>query len=386
MSNPFLFGKIVTGEHFCNRVAEQRMLVENLTGGQSVVIISPRRMGKSSLLATVAAKLKTKGVVCGRVDFFALNSVSKVLAETLRVCAGMVLTQETSLKRSMSVIGDIFRRTRIAIEPSPDGSIAIKPELGLPVDVHSTLNEAISGLDRFLTKKKKKGVLVLDEFQEIASIDKFGESSLEAEFRTVMQSAGRLSFAFLGSRATTLAEMFTRRSRPFYQAAKVVELGRIDRKSMQTYVRKRFESVGIRVENLSPVLDVVEGHPDYMQRFCSHLYDIVSAADAAPQTVVLDESLIGKTLKEMIERCALIFIPEWASYPPRQQQVLSLLAEKGPLRRVPSVQLAEYDMSHTTFNTDVKQLLRKGVVRKDNAGRYRLTDPVFRRWITRRDL
>ena len=384
MPNPFLFGKIVTGQHFCDREEEQRLIAENLTGGQSVVVISPRRMGKSSLLAVVSAKLKAKGVVCGRIDFFALNSVSKILSETLRVCAEMILTQESSLKRFVNVIGDVFKRTRIAIEPAPDGGISIKPELGLPVDVRVTLTEAVLGLDRFLAKKNRQGLLVLDEFQEIAAVDKFGQDSLEAEFRTVMQSAKRLSFAFLGSRAAVLAEMFTQRSRPFYQAAKIVELGPIDRRSLQAYIRRRFASAEITVENLSPVLDVVEGHPDYTQRLCSHLYDIASAADDLPQPLVLDDSLVDRALKEMIDRCALMFIPEWSGYPLRQRQVLSLLAEKGPMRRVPSVELAEYDMTHTTFNTALRELLRKGTVRTDAAGQYRLTDPIFRRWAARK--
>ena len=74
MLNPFLFGKIVTGKHFCNREEEKRLFEENLMGGQSLVVISPRRMGKSSLLGVVTSRLKSSGIVCGRIDFFALNS------------------------------------------------------------------------------------------------------------------------------------------------------------------------------------------------------------------------------------------------------------------------------------------------------------------------
>jgi AAA+ ATPase superfamily predicted ATPase len=59
MANPFLFGKIVTGEHFCNREKEKHLLEENLKGGQSIVVISPRRMGKSSLLSVVTARLES---------------------------------------------------------------------------------------------------------------------------------------------------------------------------------------------------------------------------------------------------------------------------------------------------------------------------------------
>lgn len=386
MPNPFLFGKIVTGEHFCDREEELGLITENLTGGQSIVVISPRRMGKSSLLAVVSSRLRAMGMVCGRIDFFALNSISKILKETLRVCAEMILAEETNLKRFLALVSDIFKRTRIAIEPSPDGGISVKPDLGLPVDVRTTLSEAILGLDQFLEKKKKQGLLVLDEFQEIGLIEKAGSDSLEAEFRAMVQSAKNLSFAFLGSRASLLAEMFTSRKRPFFQAAKIIGLGPIDRRSLQSYIQERFQSVGMKVENIETLLDIVDGHPDYTQRFCSHLYDIVTTEEKMPKTIDLDEDLTLQGLKEMIESCSLIFIAEWEALPLRQQQVLSLLAEKGPLRRISSLDLAEYDMGHTSFNTALKELLRKGWLREDEAGNYRLADPIFRRWIERENV
>jgi len=381
MPNPFLFGKIVTDKHFCNRKEERQLIADNLAGGQSIVLISPRRMGKSSLLAVVSSSLGAPGMACGRIDFFALNSISKIIGETVRICAQMMLAQETNLKRFFALVNDVFKRTRIAIEPSPDGGVSIKVDVGIPVDVHTSLSEAILGLDRLLEKKKKRGLLVLDEFQEIILVDKAGTTSLEAEFRTVVQAARSLSFAFLGSQASLLTEMFTIRKRPFFQAAKIIELGPIDRKSLNTYIRRRFQSVGIKIDNTEAILDVVEGHPDYTQRFCSHLYDIVTASGKTPTTVQLDESISRQGLNEMIDSCSLIFIPEWQTYPLRQQQVLSLLAEKGPLRRISSVDLAEYDMTHTSFNTALKQLIRKGSLREDGDGNYRLTDPIFRRWI-----
>jgi hypothetical protein len=274
-------------------------------------------------------------------------------------------------------------RTRIAIEASPDGGVAIKPEVVMPVDVNASLSEAILGLDALLAKKGKRGLFVLDEFQEITAVDKAGPKSLEAEFRTVVQSAGNSSFAFLGSQPRVLADMFTIRNRPFYQAAKIIELGPIGRTSLRTYIRERFQSTGIQISHVETLLDTVEGHPDYTQRICSHLYDIATISGDIPTRVQMDQSLARRALNEMIESCALIFISEWQTYPLRQQQALSLLAEKGPLRRVSSMDLAEYDMVHTSFNTALKQLIRKGAIREDDHGYYRLTDPIFRRWITR---
>ena len=384
MSNPFLFGKIVTGKHFCGREEEKKLLKENLKGGQSIMIISPRRMGKSSLLAVVTEHLETLGLNCGRIDFFALNSVSKIIGETVRICAEMMLRQESSLKRFLALTGRIFQRTRIAIEPSPDGAgFSVKPTLSLPVEIRESLTEGIMGLDDFMGKRGKKGVLVMDEFQEIASVDRLESQALEAEFRTVIQSTKNLSFAFLGSQASLLSDMFTNRSRPFFQSAKIIQLGPIDRKSLKSYIQKRFKSAGFSVKNVGGILDLTQGHPDYIQRLCSHLYDIFTSSKETPDSVNVDTAILNLAMKRMIEACSLFFIPEWEKYTFRQQQVLSLLAESGPLKRVPAINLAEYEMSNTTFNTALKELIRKGAVRVNQQEKYELSDPIFARWVRR---
>ena len=384
MANPFLFGKIVTGEHFCNRDKERKLLEENLRGGQSIVVISPRRMGKSSLLSVVGTQLESLGIICGFIDFFGLRSASKIVSETVRVCAETISRQESNLERFLSTVAKTFKRTRIAIEPTPDGSgFSIKPEITLPLEIRTSLGEAIDGLDRFLDKRGKKGVLVMDEFQEILSIDRHESTSMEAEFRSVVQSAKNLSFAFLGSHASLLSEMFTSRKRPFFQAAKIIDLGPIDRKSLEEYISERFQSTGISLRNTEKILDLVNGHPDYTQRLCSHIYDIVTSGDDTAKNIRLDDAILSKGLKSMLEACSLIYIPEWQSYPLRQQQVLSILAEHGPLKRVPALHLAEYSLGATSYNTALKELLRKGAVKKDHAGLNKLTDPFFGIWIMR---
>ena len=117
---------------------------------------------------------------------------------------------------------------------------------------------------------------------------------------------------------------------------------------------------------------------------CSHLYDIVTSSGETPPAIRLDESLYMQGLEAMIDGCELIFIPQRQTFPLRQQQVLSVLAEKRPLRRVSAVNLAEYDMTHTSFNTALKQLIRKRLLREDENGNYCLADPIFRRWVVRR--
>jgi AAA+ ATPase superfamily predicted ATPase len=49
---------VATGEHFTNRTTEVRELVGDLRSGQNVLVISPRRYGKTSLITTVLQRLQ----------------------------------------------------------------------------------------------------------------------------------------------------------------------------------------------------------------------------------------------------------------------------------------------------------------------------------------
>ena len=53
MNNPFKFGTIVDGEYFTDRVAEQEKVREILASENHLILISPRRFGKTSLVQKV---------------------------------------------------------------------------------------------------------------------------------------------------------------------------------------------------------------------------------------------------------------------------------------------------------------------------------------------
>jgi len=50
VQNPFVYGEVVPVEAFVDRETELERLVEDLSAGQKVFLISPRRYGKSSLV------------------------------------------------------------------------------------------------------------------------------------------------------------------------------------------------------------------------------------------------------------------------------------------------------------------------------------------------
>ena len=83
----------------------------------------------------------------------------------------------------------------------------------------------------------------------------------------------------------------------------------------------------------------------------------------------------------MIRSCGNIFVALWESFTLRQQQVISIQAEHGTLRRVSSILLAPYDMAATSYNTALREMVKRGVVTKDSEGFYHIADGFFSRWI-----
>ena len=48
--NPFIVTGLIEKEYFCDRINESAKLVKSVTNGNNLVLISPRRMGKTGLI------------------------------------------------------------------------------------------------------------------------------------------------------------------------------------------------------------------------------------------------------------------------------------------------------------------------------------------------
>src|SRR6516162_11208271 len=60
--NPFVFGEVIDDQNFVNRTEELGQLVRDLADGQKVFLLSPRRFGKSSLVAVALLQLKKRHI------------------------------------------------------------------------------------------------------------------------------------------------------------------------------------------------------------------------------------------------------------------------------------------------------------------------------------
>lgn len=374
MANPFRFGQVVSGDLFCNRTSEIKQITRDLTGGQSIVLYSPRRYGKTSLLRSVSKELITRKILYGNADFFACNSSEKVVNAVSRATAKAVIDDLKSIEKFLKRAAQIFTRTRFSIRYEPDGtgSFGISPEFSSQTTSIESLADVFSGLSSYLKKSKKRAVIVLDEFQQIIRVN----SNLEAEFRAIIQQQDRVAFAFLGSRTQLLKDMFSNEKRPFYHAAKIMELGPIEAEALAEFIRTRFKKIAVSIsdELALKIATRVKGHPDYAQRLCSHILDGL-------ETKTVSEEFIEQGVSRMLSSLTPSFAGIFEELPLRESQVMTILAEHGPLRIFSNKMLQPYDMGTPSLHRALSNLLKKDLIRKDKDGEYFVVDNFLQEWI-----
>src|SRR5262245_37909621 len=120
MQNPFVYGEVVPPPAFVDRVLELDRLVADLTAGQKVFLISPRRYGKSSLIRQALSAMTRRGALTIELT---VSSFSSYVA-FLEGYAQAVAAAELKWDRARHWLRDAIRSAHIEIRPGHDGSAA----------------------------------------------------------------------------------------------------------------------------------------------------------------------------------------------------------------------------------------------------------------------
>ena len=196
MDNPFRYGQVATGEHFTDRTRELASLVTDASSGQSVVIISPRRFGKTSLAIRAREELTHRKILVAYADLFRATTRQRLIDELgtalYRGLAGPV-------ERARATASDFFRAFPLQpkISAGVDGSPSIEfSPLALPQDQDRALAELLEIPEQMGKGRDRRVVVMLDEFQEVVNLD----ATLPAVLRSIIQTQQHVAYVFMGSR------------------------------------------------------------------------------------------------------------------------------------------------------------------------------------------
>lgn len=149
--SPFSFGHIVNLQAFTNREEELQKLKKNLISGVNTIIISPRRWGKSSLVAKAIAEINKEepNYKTVKIDLFSANSEHEFLEIFAREVIKASSTKwEEWTNNTREVFKNLIPKISIGIQPDSDFSLSFDWE---EVKKHSL---EILNLPEVLAEKK----------------------------------------------------------------------------------------------------------------------------------------------------------------------------------------------------------------------------------------
>src|SRR5437764_11851465 len=181
--NPFRFGDVATGEHFTNRTAEVRELVGDLRSGQNVLVISPRRYGKTSLITTVLERLRKQGVLVAYVDLLRMTTKERFADQLASALYhGLTPTVERAVHRAGELFQSLPLRPKITLNQDGTPSFEFTTAPGT-TDIDQTIDHLLELPQHVASRRKRQAVLALDEFQEIVTLDSELPARMQASFQ-----------------------------------------------------------------------------------------------------------------------------------------------------------------------------------------------------------
>jgi hypothetical protein len=279
--NPFRFGALALDEAFANREAELAEIQADALAGQDVVILAPRRFGKSSLIWRASQNLIKRRVLVAHVDLMTtptLDRFAEKLAETLHEDLASRLFRA---RERLRVFQGLRVSPAVIVNPE-DGSVSFSfSATASPTDLAATTERLLELPGQIAGERERTVVLVLDEFQEVLNID----PGLPRLMRSAFQRQPEVAHVYLGSRRHTMERIFNDEHEPFWRSAKRIELEVIDPRRFQCFITQRFEATDLQIEDgaLAFVLGVTKGHPYATQELCYFLWQRASTAGAATE-------------------------------------------------------------------------------------------------------
>ena len=379
MINPFVYGEVVPVSAFVAREAELDRLTGDLLAGQKVFLISPRRYGKSSLVARALAAAAKHGALTVDVT---VSSYSSYVA-FLEGYAKALLSVDTTVDRARAWLRDMVSSARPEVRIEPDefgrGQLSVSfPAARSEKDVSRLAQEVFALPAKIAAARKRKLAIALDEFQAIASFD---GGSVEHALRAAVQHQREAGYVFSGSEPALMERMLGR-SRPFYKAGPVMRLQKIAPDRFAEFVQARFKATGIKpAAGLGMAVVELAGNLPYdVQRLAHETWDDVRAA--ARKTAGLDD--LHQTLKRLLGEHETLFESIWQRLTlPQRATLRAAVLEEG--RELLSADVrARYRLSGaSTVQAALAALVREDILARDGA-HYVVVDSLLREWIARR--
>lgn len=358
--------RVASGNRFCNRDKERKLLKDLFKQKRPTVLISPRRYGKTSLAYKVTEEIKYPFCV---IDFLTAYNDESICGCIIN-CVSALISKIMPLNiKTTKLLEKCFHGVKVTIL-----SKLVTLEFTSPlekIDPVKQVLETLKGLDALANKLNKTVVIFIDEFQRVLETER-GEA-IQGAIRNVAQTTKNIAFLFSGSSRHMLAKAFNDSNQPFYMMCEKIFLERITAADYIPYIQEAALiswSQKLNSEVIERILELSETHPFYVNFLCSKLWQKnkpptnINDVDAAWGECLLSEE------RRLIEELDKLTIT--------QRLLLKEIANTPNLKAPTAIAfLHKVKMSSGTVTPALKSLQKKDMIYLDN-GITKVLDPLLK--------
>lgn len=373
MDSPFIFGVRVEGDAFTDRKEETERLKMNFLYGVNTILISPRRMGKTSLVDKACALVKSDSVKIAKMDAFGCRSeadfVDSFATAVIRATSSK---WEEWVENAKTFLSRFVPKVTFGQDPVNDFSISFEYNTG-----NNAVEDILRLPERIASQKGCRLVVCVDEFQQIGE---FPDSlTFQKKLRSVWQLQSHVSYCLYGSKKHMMENMFQRQDYPFYRFGDLFYLGKISESDWIEYIRGRFEITGkeISEELARRICEVTERYSSYVQQLAWFVW--LRCGNAA----TAEDVEFG--IDRLLDACEPLFIQQTESLSAYQMNFLHLLADGIHSGFTRTSVLGSYRLGTAANITRIKKsLMEKELITISGPMAYEISDPILSLWLKRR--
>lgn len=368
--NPFVIGRYVGTEYFCDRVAEADLLCHNIINGRNVTLMSDRRLGKTGLIEhTFATKLPKDQYYTFLIDIY----TAKNLREFTYLLANEMFKVFSRKQSLLTKLLSFLRSLNLSVSYNGiTGEPKVSLKLGQLNNPEVTLDELFS----YLAQADRPCIVAIDEFQQISY---FEEKNMEELLRTKIQHQQNTTFVFAGSEKHLMEDIFNDPERPFYNSVVFQQLLPIKKNVYVEFVKRLFNTYNkdIEIGLIEKLYDYFKGVTWYLQLSMNEAFAITQ------QKEVLQVDSFSVVLQHMIDTKRFTFEDRFQNLTEKQKTVLKALAEEFP--NTPATTSKDFiERYHlktaSSVQTAIKGLVDKKIMR-EYRGERQISDILFILWL-----
>lgn len=370
--NPFVFGEIVERKNgFLDREQELRRLVRDLADGQKIFLLSPRRFGKSSLVAVALADLRKQGI---RTVNLSVSSYTSY-AQFLEKFAQQVLRVSGKWDQVKAWVARFLNQVRPQLTIDPVTGEVMVGLSGVGSDPTPIAPEVFAMPGELAQNAGLRMAICLDEFQQITSFD---SRSIENALRNEVQKQRQVGYVFAGSQPSLVEEMLSR-GRPFHGAGPKMFLEKIPANAWRKFILRQFHGRKRKLseETLDELLKAADLIPYDVQRIAHELWDYAELADKR----TINRKDLNYVMDDLIASHSVLYERMWQQLTLRQRAVLRGGVQRGMNGLLSAAVREAYRLGPPSSVQKALQSLAAKDILDRYKNEYFVVDPVFAAWI-----